>query len=133
MTLALYIRSISRYPFTLICNAQIELLSKMILRKALVGKMAPGKGLEPLRAKGPLACLSFNLGPLFSGYDLEASAITTPPPRHCPKDSKQRLLALSSKEILAIRLLVMHAFMAVRKSESGSCLCLMLFQVGYVH
>ena len=77
-------------------------------------KRAPGKGLEPLRAKGPLACLSLNLGPLFSDYDLEASAITTPPPRHCPKDSKQRLLALSSREIQWLRLFVKQAVLALR-------------------
>jgi len=28
-------------------------------------KRAPGKGLEPLRAKGPLACLSFQSRPSF--------------------------------------------------------------------
>ena len=38
--------------------------------------VAPGKGLEPLRAKGPLASL-----PTLYYEDLEASALTTLPPR----------------------------------------------------
>jgi hypothetical protein len=45
-----------------------------------IGK-APGKGLEPLRAKGPLAILLL-FPARFIEADLEASAITAPPPRH---------------------------------------------------
>jgi hypothetical protein len=47
--------------------------------------MASGKGLEPLRARSPPAIL-----PLFDLashlFDLEAGAITTPPPRLQPID-----------------------------------------------
>lgn len=52
----------------LFCKTNLKLL-----------KMAPGKGFEPLRAQGPLANLPSRLSPLL--LDLEASAITTPPPR----------------------------------------------------
>ena len=46
--------------------------------------MAPGKGFEPLRARSPPAILPFfRLSPLL--FDLEAGAITTPPPRLQPK------------------------------------------------
>jgi hypothetical protein len=44
-------------------------------------KMAPGKGFEPLRAKGSLAGLSLAQALFVPLWDLEASAITTPPPR----------------------------------------------------
>ena len=48
--------------------------------------MAPGRGFEPLRAKDPLANLSFSFSPLYTYLDFEASAITTPPPRLEYKD-----------------------------------------------
>ena len=45
------------------CNSAY--LGRIRLMSAPIVKRAPGKGLEPLRAKGPLACLSFQSRPSF--------------------------------------------------------------------
>ena len=59
-------------------------LAEIAWKKTLNGKMAPGKGLEPLRARRPTGSLVIiHLGLFFFANDLEASAITAPPPRHC--------------------------------------------------
>ena len=50
-------------------------------KNRILEKVAPGKGFEPLRAKGPLAGLSLAQALFVPIWDLEASAITTPPPR----------------------------------------------------
>ena len=60
--------------------------------------MAPGKGFEPLRAQKPTGLLVLTLS---VGFDLEASAITAPPPRHCVKGFAKWLLALSNEGIMA--------------------------------
>jgi hypothetical protein len=66
-----------------LCHENSEKWAKNFIRKKRIKKisMAPGKGFEPLRAKGPLAGLSLAQALFVPIRDLEASAITTPPPR----------------------------------------------------
>ena len=76
--------------------------------------MAPGKGLEPLRARRPTGWLVVYLTP-FGVYDLEASAITTPPPRHQPKGSR----AHAFNFMLALQLVGSSLLLVVKSVETG--------------
>lgn len=79
--------TIANYALPADRSSRTRKLSPLIrtsLKQSLTSRMAPGKGLEPLRARRPTGSLVIiHLGPFFFANDLEASAITAPPPRHC--------------------------------------------------
>ena len=76
-----------------IVDTKDNLQTRTILQKVKAGQarvdwgmVAPGKGLEPLRAKAHWLACPFWHCPFCANLDLEASAITTPPPRLNSKD-----------------------------------------------